>query len=92
MATYTKSLKQITIKTLGGQTITVADTTTAPSASQALAEFENFQTMHTPVSGNTVLIPFHAVETITVELASASVEKDDPYGCDETDESEGGGN
>ena len=92
MATYTKALKSITVKTVGGQTFSAADTTTAPIASNALAEFEAFQTMHIKGDEGTTLVPFHAVDTIVVETSSETVEKADPYGCEdgETGETETG--
>lgn len=91
MATYTKALKSITVTTVGGQTVSAADTATAPIASNALAEFEAFHTMHIPGENNETLIPFHAVDNIVVTKSTASVTKDDPYGCDESGESDDSG-
>lgn len=82
--TYKKALKSIAIKTLGGTTVSVADTTTEPKASAALAEFEGFKTMHVQTGENEVtLIPFHAVDSIVVtSSASDDITKADPY-CEE---------
>lgn len=79
--TYKKALKTIAVKTLGGTTVTVADTATDPKASNALAEFEAFKTMHLATgSGEMTLIPFHAVDSIVVTVsASDDITKDDPY-------------
>lgn len=92
MATYTKALKSITVTTVSGQTVTAADTATAPIASNALAEFEAFQTMHIKGEDNTTLVPFHAVDSIVVTESSAEVTKGDPYGCDAEGGEEGGEN
>ena len=79
--TYKKALKTIAVKTLGGTTVTVADTATDPKASNALAEFEAFKTMHLATGANeTTLIPFHAVDSIVVTSApSADITREDPY-------------
>lgn len=83
MATYKKPLKSITVKTLGGTTVTVADTATDPIASDALRDFEAFGIMHIKGEDETTLIPFHAVDSIEVTDSTADVEKADAYGCDE---------
>ena len=79
--TYKKALKSIAVKTLGGTTVSVADTATDPKASNALAEFEAFKTMHIVTGeGEVTMIPFHAVDSIVVTTtASDDITKDDPY-------------
>ena len=79
--TYKKALKSIAVKTLGGTTVSVADTATDPKASNALAEFEAFKTMHIVTGANeTTLVPFHAVDSIVVTVTqSDNITKDDPY-------------
>ena len=79
--TYKKALKELEIKTLGGTTVSVADTTTEPKASAPLAEFEAFKTMHIQTGeGETTMIPFHAVDSIVVTVSqSEDITKDDPY-------------
>lgn len=79
--TYKKALKSIAVKTLGGTTVSVADTATEPKASNALAEFEAGRTMHIVTGANEVtMIPFHAVDSIVVTTsASDDITKDDPY-------------
>ena len=79
--TYKKALKSIAVKTLGGTTVSVADTATEPKASNALAEFEAERTMHIVTGANEVtMIPFHAVDSIVVTTsASDDITKDDPY-------------
>ena len=79
--TYKKALKSIAVKTLGGTTVSVADTATDPKASNALAEFEAFKTMHIVTGeGEVTMIPFHAVDSIVVTTtASGDITKDDPY-------------
>lgn len=80
MATiYKKILKSITVTTVGGQTVTGADTVDEPVASNALAEFEAFGTMH--IDGT--LVPFHAVDTIAVTTSqSEDITRTDPF-CEE---------
>ena len=81
--TYKKTLKTIAVKTLGGTEVTVADTTSNPAASNALAEFEAFQTMHIVGANSTTLIPFHAVDSIVVTTAqSDDITKPDAF-CEE---------
>lgn len=82
--TYKKALKSIAVKTLGGTTVSVADTATEPKASNALAEFEAERTMHIVTGASEVtMIPFHAVDSIVVTTsASDDITKDDPY-CEE---------
>lgn len=79
--TYKKALKSIAVKTLGGTTVSVADTATDPKASNALAEFEAFKTMHIATGENEMtLVPFHAVDSIVVTSSSSdNITKDDPY-------------
>ena len=79
--TYKKALKSIAVKTLGGTTVSVADTVTEPKASNALAEFEAGGTMHIVTGANEVtVIPFHAVDSIVATVsASENITKDDPY-------------
>ena len=80
--TYTKVLKTIVVKTVGGATINAADTADAPIASNALAEFEAFQTMHIPGESGTTLIPFHAVDNIVVTETTSEATRPDAYGCE----------
>ena len=79
--TYKKALKSIAVKTLGGTTVSVADTAKDPKASNALAEFEAFKTMHIVTGENeTTLVPFHAVDSIVVTSSSSDdITRDDPY-------------
>lgn len=79
--TYTKALKTITVKTVGGTEIEVADTATDPKASDALSEFEQFKTMHIRTADGVTLVPFHAVDTIEIVTSSTEATKGDPYGC-----------
>ncbi len=80
--TYNKPLKSIVVKTIGGTTINAADTATDPIASDALRDFEAFQTMHIRTVGGETLVPFHAVDTIEVTATSTEVTKADAY-CEE---------
>lgn len=79
--TYKKALKTIVVKTLGGTTVTVSDTTTEAKASAPLAEFEAYKTMHIQTGENEITeIPFHAVDSIVVTTAqSNNITKADPY-------------
>ena len=79
--TYKKALKTIVIKTLGGTTVTVADTAADPKASNALAEFEMCKTMHIVTGEDEMtLIPFHAVDSIVVTTTqSENITREDPY-------------
>lgn len=79
--TYTKVLKTLAIKTLGGTEVTVADTAADPKASDALAEFEAFHTMHVRTAEGVTIIPFHAVDSIEVTSTTGQATKGDPYGC-----------
>lgn len=82
MATYKKVLRTIAVKTLGGTTINAADTATDPIASDALAEFDAFKTMHIRTDDGVTEVPFHAVDSIEVTEATQNVTKADPYGCE----------
>lgn len=86
--TYKKALKTLAIKTLGGTTVNVADTVSDPKASNALAEFEGFKTMHVVTGeGQVTLIPFHAVDSIVVTTAASDdITKADPYCAEEQGE------
>lgn len=78
--TYTKALKTITVKTLGGTTVTAADTATEPIASNALMEFEAYKTMHIKTGEAEVTeIPFHAVDSIVVATTTQSATRADAY-------------
>lgn len=81
--TYKKTLKTLTIKTIGGQTITAADTVSDPIGSEALAQFENFQTMVVRGENTLTYIPFHAVDSIEVAVSQSEDQtKPDAYGCE----------
>lgn len=83
MATYQKPLKSIQITTIGGFTVSAADTVEKPIATVALGEFEAFSTMHIETGENELtLIPFHAVDHIVVIPSSEEIEKPDPYHCE----------
>ena len=80
--TYTKVLKSIEIALNGiEEPITVADTAADPKASDALAEFEAFHTMHVRTAEGVTIIPFHAVDSIEVTSTTGQATKGDPYGC-----------
>ena len=84
MATsYKKPLKSIVVKTLGGTTINAADTATAPIASDALRDFEQFQTMHIKTANGETLVPFHAVDSIVVTASTADATRTDAYCVEE---------
>ena len=74
---YTKPLKTAEFKTLNGATtVSVSDTVEEPKASMAIAEFLRGDIIH----AGDVLIPFHAVDSVTVTTAtSEEIEKEDPY-------------
>ena len=88
--TYKKALKSIVITTVGGNTVSVADTADAPIASNALAEFEAYKTMHIVTGENEkTYIPFHAVDNIVVTVSqSDNITKADPYCTEESDDSD----
>lgn len=81
--TYNKIVRSITVTTLSGNTVTAEDTANSPVASQALAEFMAGDIMHIPGEEATILIPFHAVESVAVTTDTTEVTKADPYGCGE---------
>lgn len=89
--TYKKALKSIVVKTLGGTTINAADTATDPIASDALRDFEHFETMHIRTANGETLVPFHAVDSIVVTVTSADATRTDAY-CVEESSSEDSGN
>ena len=68
---YTKLTKSIEVKTR--QTTVSAND---PTASSGIYEFEKKKTMHI-----STLVPFHAVDTVTVTAQTESVTRPDPYGC-----------
>lgn len=88
--TYKKVLKTLVIKTIGGTTVTVADTATEAKASAVLAEFESFKTLHVKTGDSEMtLIPFHAVDSIVVTSEqSEDITKADPYCAEESSETE----
>lgn len=81
MATnFNKSLKSITVKTIGGNTITCADTVNAMNASAALSEFEMGKTMHIKTgTDEQTIVPFHAVDNILVQVSTAAATRPDAY-------------
>lgn len=84
MAKFPKGLKTIEVHTIGGATITAADTAKKGIASNALSEFDMGKTMHIDTGENeTTLVPFHAVDHIVVTTSKTEVERPDPYGCEE---------
>ena len=88
--TYKKSLKSIVVKTLGGTTINAADTATDPIASDALRDFEAFQTMHIRTANGETLVPFHAVDNIAVTASTADATRADAYCAEESGNEESG--
>lgn len=87
--TYKKSLKTIAVKVHGiTDAYEVSDTTSAPNASNAIAEFEKGYKMHLVTDNGTVVVPYHAVEAVTITSSlSDNITKADPY-CVDADESE----
>lgn len=88
MAIYNKKLKTLEIHLmLDGQMTTIADTAEDAVATRALNEFKNYDTMHyvTEEGGDKITnaIPYHAVQYIMVTEEDASVERPDPYGCED---------
>ena len=81
MVTYKKPLKTISVKVHGmDDAIEVADTVSAPNASNAYAEFEEGHKMHLVTQSGTVVVPYHAVEAVSVTTAaSEEITKTDPY-------------
>lgn len=84
--TYKKPLKSIVVKTLGGTTINAADTATDPIASDALRDFNAFETMHIRTANGETLVPFHAVDNIVVTASTANATRADAYCVEETPE------
>lgn len=88
MATYTKKLKTLAVHLmLDSEVVNIADTASDDMATRALNEFKKYETMHyvTESGGNKVTnaIPYHAVQYIEVTEADGSVERKDPYGCED---------
>ena len=81
MATnFNKSLKTITVTTIGGNTINCADTVQAMNASAALSEFEMGKTMHIKTGADeTTIVPFHAVDNILVAISTEAATRPDAY-------------
>ena len=79
--TYKKTLKGLDITLVTGDHIQAVDTVDEPIASQALAQFQAFETMSVKVSeGSIVYIPFHAVLVIEVQTQqSDDITRPDPY-------------
>lgn len=88
---YKKALKTLTIKTVGGTTVTAADTAKDPIGSDALAEFEAKATIHVREEAGVTEIPFHAVDTVKVAVATTDVTRPDPYCAEEEAEENGEG-
>lgn len=88
--TFTKPLKTIRISVVGSNTqMELADTADAPYASQALAEFEAYQTMHLHIVNEgedpiDVLVPFHAVISVEVTTAQSEEITINDANCEET--------
>lgn len=80
--TYNKPIKSIEAKTLGGSTFTATDTESQPIASDTLRDFSGKKTMHIRGEGMT-LVPFRAIDVVTVTKSVTSVDRKDPYGCEE---------
>lgn len=80
MATkYKKNLLTLTIKTVGGTTVTATDTVDDPAASDARSQFQSFTTMVVRGENKKTYIPFHAVDTIEVTSAqSEEITRPDP--------------
>ena len=78
--TYTKGLKTANIKVLDGDNLNVADTVENPSASRAIGQFLNRETIIADLGTQIAEIPFHAVEYIVVtESKSDSITRADAY-------------
>ena len=88
MATYTKKLKTLAVHLmLDSEVVNIADTASDDMATRALNEFKKYETMHYETTEGsykiTNAIPYHAVQYIEVTEADGSIEREDPYGCDE---------
>ena len=87
--TYKKALRTISVKVHGiADAFQVSDTATEPKASTALGEFEKGHKMSLETENGLVIIPYGAVEAVTVTVqTSDSITKADPY-CVDAGESE----
>lgn len=88
MATYNKKLKTLNVHLmLDGTVVTIEDTATDDMATRALNEFKNYETMHYETEGGGVkitnAIPYRAVQYIEVMETEATINKADPYGCED---------
>lgn len=80
--TYKKALKTINVYIHGiNDPVTVADTVSAPNASNAYAEFEAGYKMHLVTGeGKQTVVPYHAVIKVEVTTAaSENITRNDPF-------------
>lgn len=88
MATYNKKLKTLAVHLmLDSEVVNIADTVDNDMATRALNEFKKYETMHgeEEIDGGqkiTSAVPYHAVQYIEVTEADGSIEREDPYGCE----------
>lgn len=71
---------EVTVKTLGGTTVVFNDAVDAGAGAAAYGAIDNQADIKANVSGNLNIIPFHAVDSVVIELTRSEV--DDP--TDET--------
>lgn len=86
MATYQKKLKTLNVHLmLDSRTVTIADTAADDMATRVLNEFRNYETMHYKYGDTTYAISYHAVQYIEVTETDATIDKADPYGCEDAE-------
>lgn len=77
MASKKQYTYTVTVKTIGGTTVTATDTAAAKVAYAAYQQFLAGQVMEIPGNDGTTYIPYHAVDSVVVSFTSASAEYTD---------------
>lgn len=77
MATKLKHDVTFTVHTLGGSDFTAADTATSKDGTHARFQFEHGDTVRIPGASSDTLIPYHAIEYVTISSVTDSVTYDD---------------
>lgn len=81
MADMYKNQYTVVVKTIGGTSVTFADSTAEGSGAAALASLEKGADIDAYAGETRTIIPFHAVDNATITLARTTVEKPEDETC-----------
>lgn len=86
---YTKGIKEVKMVLHDGDEVSVSDSATSRSATEALTMFEADKRVKVVDSEKTTLVPYHSILAVEIKASTVSVDRDNPYYCEAESGSKG---